>query len=74
MSKKTLKCNNVEVNKKGFHASKQPIPLKLVNINQTLIPDKFEHSDKGFKYFIGYKGDNIIRPYYLTVLSILCII
>ena len=24
--------------------------------------DCFEHSDKGFKYFIGYKDDNIIRP------------
>ena len=25
------------------------------------MPDKFEHSDKGVKYFIGYKDDNI-RP------------
>ena len=24
--------------------------------------DKFEHSDKGVKYFIGYKDDKIIRP------------
>ena len=24
--------------------------------------DKFEHSDKGVKSFIGYKDDNIIRP------------
>ena len=26
------------------------------------MPDKFEHSDKGVKYLIGYKDDNIIRP------------
>ena len=26
------------------------------------MPDKFEHSDKSVKYFIGYKDDNIIRP------------
>ena len=62
MSKKALKFVNVEVNKENIHASKHPIALNLVNVNQMLISDKFEHSDKGFKYFIGYKDDNIIRP------------
>ena len=58
MSKKTLKCDNVEVNKKEFHASKQTIPL---NVNQILISVKFDHSDKVFKYFSGYKDDDMIR-------------
>ena len=40
MSKKTLKFNSLEVNKKEFHASKQSIALKLVNVNQILISDK----------------------------------
>ena len=62
MSKKTLEFDNVEVYKKEFHVSKQPIALYLVNVDQILIPDRFEHSDKGFKYFIGYKDDNIVRP------------
>ena len=61
MSKKTLKLDSVEVNKKESHSSKQLIALNLVNVNQTLISDKLEHSDKDFKYFIGYKDDNIIR-------------
>ena len=61
MSKKALKFDNIEVKKKEFHASKQPIALNLVNINQILISDKFEYSDKGFTFFIGYKDDNIIR-------------
>ena len=26
-----------------------------------MVSDKFEHSDKGFKYFIGYTEDDIIR-------------
>ena len=26
------------------------------------MPDKFKHSDGGFKYFIGYKEDEIIKP------------
>ena len=45
MSKKTSKCNNAEINKKEFQASKQPIALSLVNKNQTAVSDKFEHSD-----------------------------
>ena len=62
MSKKTLKFDNFEVNKGEFHVSKQPIALHLVNVNQILISEKLKHSDKDFKYFIGYKDDNIIRP------------
>ena len=61
MSKKTLKFDNVEVNKNEFHISKQPIALSLVNVNQILICDKFEYSDTGLKYFIGCRDDNIIR-------------
>ena len=33
-------------------------------INKIVVFDKSEHSDKGFKYFIGYKEDDIIRPMY----------
>ena len=77
MSKKILKFDSVEVNKKEFHVSKQPVALNLVNVNQILISDKLsvklseilisEYSDKGFKYFIGYKDDNIIRPLYIIL-------
>ena len=62
MSEKTLKFGNSEVNQKEFHFSKQGITLNLVNVNQILISDKFKHNDRSFKYFIGYKDDNIIRP------------
>ena len=53
MSKKTLKFDNADVNKKEFHTSNQPIALDLVNIDQTLISNKFKHRNTGFKYFIG---------------------
>ena len=33
MSEKTLKFGDVEVNKKEFHASKQPVALDLVDID-----------------------------------------
>ena len=61
MSGKTLKFFNIEGNKKEFHASKQAIHLNLININKIVISDRFKHSNKGFKYFIGNKDDNIIR-------------
>ena len=31
MSEKTLKCDNIRVNKKEFHESKQAINLDLIN-------------------------------------------
>ena len=62
MSEKTLKFNNIRVNKKEFHKSKQPIDLDLVTVNQIAVSDKFKHSDDGFKYFIVYQEDEIIKP------------
>ena len=62
MSEKTLKFDNIRVNKKEFHKSKQPIDLNLINADQKVVSDKFKHSDDGFKYFIGYKEGEIVKP------------
>ena len=62
MSEKTLKFDNVRVNKNEFHKSKRQINLDLINVNQTVTFDKFKHSDGGFKYLIGYKEDKIVEP------------
>ena len=62
MNEKTLKFENIRINKKEFHKCKQPEDLASVNVDQTVIPSKFKHSDEGFKYFIGYKKDEIVRP------------
>ena len=61
MSEKTLKFNNIILNKKEFHKSKHPIDLSLVSVDQIVISDKFKHSDEGFKYFIGYKKCKIVK-------------
>ena len=37
MSEKTLKFDNIVVNKKEFHKSKQPTNLDLVNVDQIVI-------------------------------------
>ena len=62
LSEKPLTFDNIRVNKKEFYKSKQPIDLDLVNLDQIVIFDKFKHSDDGFKYFIGYKGGEIVKP------------
>ena len=54
MSEKTLKFDNIRVNEKEFHKSKQPINLDFINVDQIVIYDRFNHSDDGFKCFIGY--------------------
>ena len=61
MSEKTLKFNNVRVNKNEFHKSKKPIDLMSVNVNQIVTFDKFNHSDEGFKYFIGNQENEVIK-------------
>ena len=50
MSDVTLKFDNIRVNKKEFHTSKQPIDLKSVNVDHI-----------GLKHFIGYQEDEIAK-------------
>ena len=42
MNEKTLKFNNIRVNKKEFDKSKQPIDLMSVNIDQIVVSDKLK--------------------------------
>ena len=62
MTEKTLKFNNIRVNKKEFHKSKKAIDLVSVNIDQIVVSNKFKHNNEGFKYFIVYQENEIIKP------------
>ena len=62
MTEKTLKFNNIRVNKKELHKSKQLIDLMSVNVHQIVVSDKFKHNNEGFKYFIGYQEGEIVKP------------
>ena len=57
MGQKTLKFNNIKVNKKEFQKSNQAIELDLVDTAKIVVSEKFRHSEEGFKYFIGYQKD-----------------
>ena len=69
MSEKTLKFDNIRVNKKEFHKSKQPINLGLVNIDQIGVSDKFRHNNDSFKYFIGCEKVKLLNRYVLSHLK-----
>ena len=51
MSEKTLKFDNIRLDKKEFYKSKQPTDLDLVNVNQVVISDKFKYNDDSFYIF-----------------------
>ena len=69
MSENTLKFNNIRLDKNEFHKSKHPIDLSLVSVDQVVVSDKFKHSDKGFKHFIGYKEGEIVKPLCIILLQ-----
>ena len=62
MSEKTLKFNNIKINEKEFHKSKQAIDLDSVTTDKIVVSDRFRHSEEGYKYFISYQEDEIVKP------------
>ena len=62
MSGKTLKFNNIRLNEKKFHKSKEPINLLSVIVDQIVVSGKFKRNNKGFKYFIGYQKGETVKP------------
>ena len=61
MGEKTLKFNNIKVNKKEFHKSKQTIELDVADTGTIVVSDRFKHSEEGFKYFIGHQENEIVK-------------
>ena len=62
MSEETLKFDNIRLNKKEFHKSKQTIDSDLKNVDEIVVSDKSKHNDDGYKVFIGYKESEVVKP------------
>ena len=67
MSEKVLKYDNIILNKKRFHRSKEPSDLWSVDVGQIVVSHKFKHNDEGFKYFIGYLKGEIVKLLYIIL-------
>ena len=52
MNENTMKFENIRVNKKEFHKSKQPVDLASVNVDQMVISGKFKHKYLSILLFI----------------------
>ena len=67
LTEKTLTFNNIRLNKKKIHKSKEPIELMSVIVDQIVVSDKFKHNNEVFKYFIGYQKGGIVKPLYVIL-------
>ena len=47
MNDKTLKFNNIKVNQKEFHKSKQSTDLDSVIVDRIVVSDRYKHSEEG---------------------------
>ena len=66
MSEKTLKFDDVD--RKEFHASKQPTYISSVEINDIVISDKLEHNEKGVMVFLPMRVMTLLELYVLYCL------
>ena len=66
---KKIRSNNIRVNQKKFHMSKEPIDLMSVNVDQIVVSGKFNHYNDGYKYFIGYQEGEIVKPLCIILLQ-----
>ena len=69
MTEKTLKFNNIRVNKKKFHKSKKPIDLMSVNVDQIGVSDKFNHNEDGLNILLVNKKVRLLNHYVLFYLK-----
>ena len=69
MTAKTLKFNNIRVNKREFQKSEKPIDLMSVNVDQIVISDKFKHNNEGFKFLLATQKVKLLNHYALFYLE-----
>ena len=65
MDKKIIKFNDTEIEEYRFHQHKIPLSINNININKIVVSNKLPFGKQNFKYFIGCKGDEKIRPLYI---------
>ena len=52
----------LKLKKYEFHQNKSSVSINNININKTVVSTKLPFGKRDFICFIGYKGDNKIRP------------
>ena len=60
---KVKKFDDIEIKKQKFHQHKEPISIKIIDINKIVVFSEVSFGKKRFKYFIGYKDAKKIDLY-----------
>ena len=62
MNGKSINFDDRKINKSNFY-KKKLFKLHDIDVNKTLVSKKESYGTKNsLKYFIGYSGDDVIRP------------
>ena len=69
MSEKTLKFDNIIVDKKEFHKSKQPTDLDLINVGQIVVPDNLSMAMVVLNNLLVTKKAKLLNRYLLSYLK-----
>ena len=69
MSEKTPKFDNIRVNKKEFHKSKQPIDLNLINADEIVVSDKLSIVMMVLNILLVTKKVKLLNRYVLSYLK-----
>ena len=62
MDQKIINFDGTEIDEYKFHQNKSPILLNHIDINKIVVSNKLLFGKQDFKYFIGYKDSEKIRP------------
>ena len=69
VSEKTLKFNNIRLNKKEFYKSKQPIDLESGNVDQIVVSDKFKKVTRVLNISLVTKKTRLLNRYLLSYIK-----
>ena len=67
MDKEIIATGYTEIEKRKFHHQKNPILIDDVDINKMVASNKVSFGTKSFKYFIGYKDNEKVKPLYIML-------
>ena len=69
MSEKALNFNNIRLNKKEFHNSKEPIDLMSANLDQIVVSETFKYNNEDFSILLVTKKVGLLNHYVLFYLK-----
>ena len=68
MSRKSIDFDNKKIGKSTFYKNKTINNTEDIDVNNILVSKKEPYGSKNsFKYIIGYKDNDVIRPLYIRL-------